>query len=202
MMVACATEIVHVPTTTEGNTTNFKEVPYRWVIIILYAFLAVSIGACTVVLPPISNKLVAVYGVTDFTINAIAMAYLVLFAVIGIPANYFIDDHGLRIGIIIGCAFQSVGCALQMCINLSFYAALVGCLLVGVAQPFILNCIAKVAAYWFFKENVRSVLCRELWCAASSLCSTSSELEWASSYRLCSSAKICRLRMPRLQPSI
>lgn len=128
--------------------------PYRWVVVVLYSLLAISIGASTVVLAPIATKLVVVYQVTDFTLNAIAMAYLLLFALIGIPANYFIDDHGLRIGLIIGCAFQSVGCSLQMCINISFYMALVGFVLVGVAQPFILNCIAKVAAFWFRKESV------------------------------------------------
>jgi fucose permease len=90
------------PTKTPGledMAPQFQEVPYRWVIIILYSLLAILIGIITVVLSPISTKIVAIYGVSDFTINATAMAYSLIFAVAGIPANYFIDDHGLRIGV-------------------------------------------------------------------------------------------------------
>lgn len=41
-----------------------------------------------------------------------------------------------------------------MFINYSFWTVVAGSVAIGVAQPFILNCIGKVATYWFFKEHV------------------------------------------------
>jgi fucose permease len=83
----------------EDRSGQFQGEQYRWVTIILYFVLSILIGVLTVVLTLISIKIVEIYSIKDFTINAVAMVTLLLFAIVSIPANYFIDEYGLRIGV-------------------------------------------------------------------------------------------------------
>lgn len=51
-----------------------------------------------------------------------------------------------------------------MMVNASFYFVLVGTVLIAAGQPFIINCPAKIAAFWFKKENVYCRLNLEAFC--------------------------------------
>jgi hypothetical protein len=68
----------------------------RWLISILYSFVTICNGIVSKNVPPIATKLQDVYGVSSTFINAVPMAYLLIYALINLPANYFIDSKGIR----------------------------------------------------------------------------------------------------------
>jgi hypothetical protein len=48
-----------------------------------------------------------------------------------------------------------------MLINFHFIFLIIGNVIVSITQPFFLNASAKIATYWFLKENVQILLLRE-----------------------------------------
>jgi hypothetical protein len=51
-----------------------------------------------------------------------------------------------------------------MLVNASFYFVLLGTLVIAAGQPFLINCPAKIAAFWFKKENVYFMVISEAFC--------------------------------------
>lgn len=46
------------------------------------------------------------------------------------------------------------GAGLYTMVNKGYFFMIIGAVLVAIGQPFIINCPAKVATYWFFDKNV------------------------------------------------
>jgi len=70
------------------------------------------------------------------------------------PANFIIDTLGLRISFLIGSGLYCIGIFLFTLINKGFFFVLIGAILIAMGQPFIVNCPAKVATFWFLSKNV------------------------------------------------
>jgi hypothetical protein len=70
------------------------------------------------------------------------------------PANHIIDTKGLRVSFLIGTALYTSGLLLYTFINRGYHYVIIGTILVSLGQPFILNCPAKVATFWFLPKNV------------------------------------------------
>jgi hypothetical protein len=49
-------------------------------------------------------------------------------------------------------------------INRQYIFTLLGSILFSIGQPFIINCPAKIATYWFFDKNVNTYLLLETFC--------------------------------------
>lgn len=54
----------------------------------------------TVNIPPIATTIQKIYGVDSYLVNLIPVIYLLVFAVLNLPANYFIDEKGIRVGVL------------------------------------------------------------------------------------------------------
>ena len=57
---------------------------------------------------------------------------------------------------IIGAILTGIGSTIKIFINDWFNFALIGNIVAGIGQPFILNSTAKLAATWFKPEDVRN----------------------------------------------
>lgn len=80
------------------------------------------------------------------------------------PANHVIDTRGLRVSFLIGAGLYMAGAALYTMVNKGYYFTIFGSILVSLGQPFIINCPAKVATYWFFDHNVKISVILETIC--------------------------------------
>ena len=83
----------------------------------------------------------------------IILSFLV-YSVMNFPANHFIDTKGLRFSFLVGSGFFMAGAAMYTLINKSYIFMIFGYILMSTGQPFIINCPAKIATYWFFDNNV------------------------------------------------
>lgn len=97
------------------------------------------------------------YSLIDATVSGSVILSFLAFWLFNFPANHVIDARGLRASFLIGSAFYSTGTLLYCQVNHSYYLVIAGTVMLGAGQPFLLNCPAKVAAFWFFPLNVRSL---------------------------------------------
>lgn len=154
---------------------------------------AIASNACF----PIATKLAVTYEVSNAAVNSVAMIFLLVYTLMNFPANYLVDLKGLRIGVcirlmqlIFGSGLISLGLGLTLFINGSFWWLLVGTFVVAAGQPFVINCPAKIATFWFHKENVQLMILSE------ALCNIASHRHQPRWYRrrLCSPNRHCRGR--------
>lgn len=103
---------------------------------------------------PIAAKLSSVYGTSDALTNAPVTISFLVYSLMNFPANHIIDTKGLRFSFLVGSGLYMAGAGLYTMVNKGYFFMVIGAILVAIGQPFIINCPAKVATYWFFDKNV------------------------------------------------
>jgi hypothetical protein len=96
-------------------------------------------------------------------VNLSTIISFLIFLIVNLPANYILDNRGIKFGFLIGNSIYLLGIVLSCCINIGFPFVMIGYLFFTIGQPFILNIPAKIATYWFFPENVQLILLRDHW---------------------------------------
>ena len=95
-----------------------------------------------------------IYGVSDTKVSLSVILCFLAFSLSNFPANYIIDTRGLRTSFLVGTALYSLGTLAYSLINFSYNWMILGTMFLGMGQPFLLNCPAKVAAFWFYPKHV------------------------------------------------
>ena len=136
----------------EENTQagQFQQQPYRWVIIVLAACSMVLNGLLNNIIIPIANKLALLYDQSPKVVNLATIMSFLIFSLINIPINYFLDKKGIKMGYRVGIGLYLLGMFFVCLVNVSFPLVIFGYIIFTFGQPFILNTPAKIATYWFF----------------------------------------------------
>lgn len=136
----------------EENTQagQFQQQPYRWVIIVLAACSMVLNGLLNNIIIPIANKLALLYDQSPKVVNLATIMSFLIFSLINIPINYFLDKKGIKMGYSVGIGLYLLGMFFVCLVNVSFPLVIFGYIIFTFGQPFILNTPAKIATYWFF----------------------------------------------------
>jgi fucose permease len=103
---------------------------------------------------PIAHKLSIVYNLSDASVSLPIIITFLVYSILNLPANHIIDRKGLRLSFQFGSALYMSGIFCFTLINHGFYFTVLGSILFSIGQPFIINCPAKIATYWFFDKNV------------------------------------------------
>ncbi|MBN2077316.1 MAG: MFS transporter [Spirochaetes bacterium] len=128
---------------------QYRAYGYRWVVLGLYFLITAAIEIQWLTFAPIAREARAAYGATALEIDLLALLFLVMFILFCIPASLIIDRYGIRAGIGIGAALTGVF-AMAKGIFAGSYAMMVASQVgLGIAQPFILNAVTRVAVKWF-----------------------------------------------------
>ncbi len=128
---------------------KYKVYGYRWVILGVFFLVTVAIEIQWLTFAPIAREARAAYGVSALQVDLLALIFLILFIIVCIPASYIIDRYGIRMGIGIGAALTGIF-GLMKGVFAASYPMMVVCQVgLGIAQPFILNAVTKVAVKWF-----------------------------------------------------
>lgn len=112
-------------------------------------------------LMPITKQVSIAYGVDIHAGFIPVVLAFIVFSLVNFPANYVIDTKGTRISFMIGSGLFTLGLAFYVLIDFWFYFTIFGSILVSAGQPFLVNCPAKIATYWFIPENVIKLLSRD-----------------------------------------
>ena len=113
---------------------------------------------------PIAHKLSTPYDLSDTYVDSPVLVSFLVYSLMNFPANHLIDTKGLRLSLLIGTCLYAIGLGLFSMINSGYHWVLLGAILVAIGQPFVINCPAKVATFWFRSENVRAVNMLEAIC--------------------------------------
>lgn len=135
-----------------GNEVTYRTYGYRWVVLAVFFLITVVIEIQWLAFAPIAREAQVAYcfGASDgIYIDLFAMIFLILFIIFCIPASHIINRYGIRKGIGIGAALTGIF-GLMKGVFATNYTMMIVCQVgLGIAQPFILNAVTKVAANWF-----------------------------------------------------
>ncbi|MBI1320460.1 MAG: MFS transporter [Candidatus Hydrogenedens sp.] len=122
---------------------------YRWAVLVVFALLNIMLQVHWVAFAPITKEAAAFYGVEPLSIAFLALLFLLLYVVAGLPASYVLDTFGLRWGIGLGAVLMAT-CGVVKGIWPSNYTAIVVAQTgLALAQPFILNAYTRLSSQWF-----------------------------------------------------
>lgn len=76
-------------------------------------------------------------------------SFMALYLPMNFPCVYVVEKYGLRWGVVSGIIITTIGLWIRVFINESFYAALVGQIIMALGQPLLYNSPAKVTTNWF-----------------------------------------------------
>ena len=101
---------------------------YRWVV--LAAFMAVNLTLQTLWISyaPVSSTATQYYGVSELAIGALAMAFMVVYLPLSLPASALIDRRGLRAAAGFGALLAGVSGVLRGLVGAHYALALVATL--------------------------------------------------------------------------
>lgn len=85
-----------------------------------------------------------------------------MFLFVNFPANSLIDRRGMRVSLCLGIGLYFAGFGMYLLINVHYYMVIIGTLLMGIGQPFLINLPAKIALLWFYPKNVLFLQFRQL----------------------------------------
>jgi len=84
-----------------------------------------------------------------FTIDFLAMVYMLAFLIMSFPASYIIDTYGIKIGLGFGALLLGVFSLLKAIFASSFTGVIIAQTGLAIAQPFILNAVTALTVRWF-----------------------------------------------------
>ena len=114
--------------------------PYRFVIAFLYTFSTIMTGIVITGFSPIETDLAKIYDLSllEVTVST-SLLSPILYPLSNIIANYFLDDVGLKAGILCANILLASGLWLRTLCSNGFIFLLFGQILACFATPFILN---------------------------------------------------------------
>lgn len=126
---------------------------YRWVVLIVYMFVAALTQLYWLNFAAIDTYLETTLNLSAMKVGFLTTVFPLLFVILSIPAGIIIDKKGYKFGVGIGTIFTGAF-ALVRLINPSSYAILlISQIGISIGQPFVLNGITKLAVTWFPKKE-------------------------------------------------
>ena len=134
--------------------SSFRVYRYRWVVLAAFFVLAAISQIQWLTHAPVARAAEVFYGTqingnSIFTIDFIAMSYMLIFLVMCIPASYIIDTFGIKVGLGIGGLSTALFGLLKGIYGADFTLVIIAQIGLAAAQPFILNAVTAVTVRWF-----------------------------------------------------
>jgi MFS family permease len=140
------------------DETNVKVYGYRWVVLGVFMLINVTMQILWICFAPVTGPAAAYYHVTDLEIGYLAIAFMVVFIPLAIPASWAIDTWGFRKAVGLGALLMGVFGLLRGLYTTSYTTTMIFTIGIAAGQPFLLNSWTKVAARWFpLKERATAV---------------------------------------------
>ena len=129
--------------------TEIKVYGYRWVVLLTYMFISLTMQIFWICYAPITKVAAANYGVSDMEIGLLAMMFMYVYIPLSIPASWAIDTWGFRKSVTLGAVMMAVFGLLRGIFTQNYALAMIMTIGLSVAQPLFLNSGSKLAANWF-----------------------------------------------------
>jgi predicted MFS family arabinose efflux permease len=124
---------------------------YRWVVLLVFMFVALISQLLWLTFAPISSEIAALFHVTTNDVSLLSLVWPVIFVILAIPVGIYIDKKGFIPSIRLASVFIAVFSVLRIfsTFNNNFILLLIAQSGTAVSQPFIFGSITKLAVQWF-----------------------------------------------------
>jgi len=78
---------------------KYKVYGYRWIVLLVYAFIQAVMQMLWITFAPITGDAAAFYQVTALQIGFLAMSFMIVYLFVSFPASWAIDTFGIRKGV-------------------------------------------------------------------------------------------------------
>jgi MFS family permease len=137
---------------------QYKVYPYRWVILVVYMFVAALTQLYWLNFAAIETYIEDLLKIPASDVQWFTLVFPLVQVILTIPAGMIIDKIGFKWGVGIGAIFTGVFSLLRLADPSSFAVLLISQIGISVGQPFVLNGVTKLATDWFSpKEEATAV---------------------------------------------
>lgn len=133
----------------DEQETTFEVYRYRWIILLLFMFVALMTQVNWITFAPILTELAEEYDVSEDAILLLTVSYMIVYIPMNFPATWMIDKYGLKWGTGFGVILTGVFGMGRAFVGSNYSALLFMQFMTAVGQPFLLNSFTKVAVNWF-----------------------------------------------------
>jgi MFS family permease len=120
---------------TDTNTPEIKVYGYRWVVLLVYMFVNLTMQIFWICYAPVTGPAAEHYGATDLQIGFLAMSFMYIYIPLAIPASWAIDTWGFKKSVGLGAISMGVCGLLRGTVYLDNYMATlifqIGCAVVS-----------------------------------------------------------------------
>lgn len=137
---------------------QYKIYKYRWVILIIYIYVAALTQMYWLNFAAIDTYLEAKLGISAMSVGVLTLVFPLVQVLLTMPAGIVIDKKGFKYGVGIGTIFTGVFAMLRLVNPNSYTVLLISQIGISIGQPFVLNGVTKLAVTWFpQKEEATAV---------------------------------------------
>jgi MFS family permease len=122
---------------------------YRWVVLIAFMAVNLTIQTLWISYAPISSLAQDYYGVSGVAIGALAMSFMVAYLPFSFVASHLISSRGFRYAAGFGALLAGVSGVARGLVGPHYVLALLATIGAAIAQPFLLNAWTTLSSQWF-----------------------------------------------------
>ncbi|MHA1513670.1 MAG: MFS transporter, partial [Candidatus Hodarchaeales archaeon] len=137
----------------KNENISFVIFPYRWIVLLLFMFVAIMTQINWITFAPIMNEVASYYNVGSDTILLLAASFMIIYIPVNFPACWLIEKKGLKWGTGIGVMLTGIFGLLRAFTGTNFLFLLLCQIMIAIGQPFVLNSFTKLAVNWFPEEE-------------------------------------------------
>ncbi len=128
---------------------EFRVYGYRWVVLAVFMLINLTMQMLWITYAPITGPAAQFYGVSEAQIGLLAMAFMITFIPLSIPASWAIDTYGFRLSVSLGAILMGVFSILRGLVGANYGLVLATTVGIAIGQPLLMNSWTKVPANWF-----------------------------------------------------
>jgi len=134
---------------TTNATQEIKVYGYRWVVLLSYMFISLTMQIFWICYAPITKVAGQTLGVSDMEVGLLAMLFMYIYIPLSVPASWAIDTWGFKKSVSLGAIMMGVFGLLRGLFTQDYTLTLIMTVGLAAAQPLFLNSGTKLAANWF-----------------------------------------------------
>ncbi|CAG2119334.1 unnamed protein product, partial [Medioppia subpectinata] len=143
----------------DGHRRIYKR---RWIVLIIVSLINICNSGVWISLAPVADRAAHFYETNSDNIDLFSSIFFMSTIAIGFITIWIVDRNGLMLGIYLGAILNAFGITLRtlssaqfvvnslsLSLRMQYIIAIVGQMIAGLGQPFVLFSPTKVAELWF-----------------------------------------------------
>ena len=123
--------------------------PYRWVVLVAFMAVNLTIQTLWISYAPVSSKAQEYYGVSAGAIGALAITFMLAYLPFSFVASQVLTHRGFRFAAGLGALLAGVCGVVRGLVGPHYTLVLLATIGAAIAQPFLLNAWTTMSTQWF-----------------------------------------------------